>query len=108
MMHHDRVRALLGLEVELLRQAHADVLLWLEEAEDLGLVLEVGARRMPERVARPAVLLMEQVGDARQVLPGDAEEFADLLVSELGEGFHRPRETSYSKNKRPVSCAESM
>src|SRR5262245_28749553 len=52
----DRRRALLRHEVELLGEADADAL-DVEQLGHLRLILEVGARRVAPRVARPAVLL---------------------------------------------------
>src|SRR5262245_31043794 len=80
----DRRGALLGDEVELLGERHADVL-DVEELRHLGLVLEVGARRVAPRVARPAVLLTEEAGERRAVLVGEAPLLTDAAVPELGE-----------------------
>ncbi len=92
MVDDDGVGALLGLQVELLGEAHADVLLGLEQAEDLRLVLEVGAGGIAEGVTRAAIFLVEEIGDARRVFAGDAEQLARLLVDQLGQrlgGLHR-------------------
>ena len=87
MVDDDGVGALLGLQMKLLREAHADVLLGLEQAEDFFLIFEIGAGGIAEGVTRAAIFLMKQIGDARGVFAGDAEQLASLLVDELGEGF---------------------
>ena len=88
----DRRGALLGLELELLGELHADAV-QLEQVVELGLVLEVGARRVAPRVARPAVLLAEQPGERRAVLVGEAPLLADAAVPQLGERLgHLDRE----------------
>ena len=89
-MDHDRRGRLFGLELEGFRQADADVLLRIEQGEQLSLVFEVRTRRIAERIPRPAVLLVEEVTDARGIFAGDAEVFAHGLVMKLGEGtIHR-------------------
>ena len=71
---------------------HADAV-ELEQLVELRLVLEVGARRVAPRVARPAVLLAEQAGERRAVLVGEAPLLADAAVPELGERLgHLDRE----------------
>ena len=65
----------------------------LEQLVELGLVLEVGARRVAPRVARAAVLLAEQARERRAVLVGEAPLLADAAVPELGERLgHLDRE----------------
>src|ERR1035441_9371520 len=91
-MHHDRVRTLFRLQQKAFRQMHTDILLWLQKAEDLGLIFEVRTRRVAETVSRAAILLMEKVRDARGVCSGDAEHLARLFVCDFGEclgGFDR-------------------
>ena len=88
----DRRGALLGLELELLGELHADPV-QLEQLVELGLVLEVGAGRVAPRVARAAVLLAEQPGERRAVLVGEAPLLADAVVPQLGERLgHLDRE----------------
>ena len=77
-------RALLGLELELLGELHADAV-QLEQLVELRLVVEVGARGVAPRVARPAVLLAEEPGERRAVLVGEAPLLADAAVPQLGE-----------------------
>ena len=79
-------RRLLGDEVELLGERHADAV-DLEQLGDLRLVVEVGARGVAPRVARAAVLLAEQAGERRAVLVGEAPLLADAAVPQLGERF---------------------
>lgn len=73
MMDNYAVGALLRLKVEALGEMHADVFFGLEEAEDLGLIFEVGAGGVAEGVAGAAILLMEEVADAGRVFGCDAE-----------------------------------
>ena len=88
----DRRGALLGFELELLGELHADAV-ELEQVVELRLVLEVGARGVAPRVPRPAVLLAEQAGDGGAVLVGEAPLLADAVVPQLGERFgHLDRE----------------
>ena len=69
------------------------MLVQVEQLVELGLVLEVGARRVAPRVPRAAVLLAEQAGERRAVLVGEAPLLADAPVPELGERFgHLDRE----------------
>src|SRR5690348_13772214 len=63
----DRRGRLLGLELEFLGELDADTV-DLEQVHQHRLVLEVGARGVAPRVARAAVLLPEQAGEARAVL----------------------------------------
>src|ERR1051326_6948716 len=87
MVDDDGGGGLFGLELEGVCKADADGLLGMQQREELGLVFEVGAGRVSEGVARAAVLLVEEVGDARGVVLGDAELFSDFLVHKFGEGF---------------------
>ena len=63
MMHHNRRRALLGLQQEAGRQAHSYVLFGMEECEEFGLVLDMRAGGVAEGIARAAILLMEEVAN---------------------------------------------
>ena len=56
-----------------------------EQLVELHLVLEVGARGVAPRVARPAVLLAEEPGERRAVLVGEAPLLADAPVPQLRE-----------------------
>jgi len=69
----DGVGALFGFEEVALGEVDADVFFGLEEAEDLGLIFEVGAGGVAEGVAGAAILLMEEVADAGRVFGCDAE-----------------------------------
>src|SRR5712691_355656 len=51
MVYHDRRRGLLWLEQESAGQADADVLFWIEQREQLGLVFQVWTRWISERIA---------------------------------------------------------
>ena len=92
MGHDDRARGLLGFELELLGQHHADPL-DLEEVDELLLVLEVRTRGVAPRVPRAAVLLAEESRERRSVFGGESPLLADTPVPQLGEGFgHLDRE----------------
>jgi hypothetical protein len=66
MMHHNRRRALLGLQQEACRQAHSYVLFGMEECEEFGLVPPRDAAGwVAEGIARAAILLMEEVANMR-------------------------------------------
>ena len=65
---------------------HADAV-ELEQVVELGLVVEVGTRRVAPRVAGTAVLLAEQSGERGAVLVGEAPFLTDAAVPELGEGL---------------------
>ena len=56
---------------------HADVLFRLQQLEQLRLVFQVRTRRIPKRIARSTILLMEQIVDPRRVIPGKAKLFAN-------------------------------
>ena len=59
---------LLRLQQEAGRQAHPDGLLRFEQLEQLGLVFQVGARGLTNRIARATVLLVESIADFWRVL----------------------------------------
>jgi hypothetical protein len=59
MVHHDAVGALLRLQVEALREAHADIFLRLKQTEDFCLIFQVGTGWVAEGVARAAIFLVE-------------------------------------------------
>ena len=59
---------------------HADILVGLQQREQLGLVFEVGTGGIAKRIARAAILLMEEVADVRGVVAGDSQLLANLLV----------------------------
>jgi len=65
MMHHNRRRALLGIQQEAGCQAHAYVLFGMKRREELGLILQVGAGWIAEGIARAAILLMKQIANMR-------------------------------------------
>ena len=51
MVNNDAIGALLGIEEKAFGEPDADVFLGLEQAEDGGLVFEIGAGRIAERIA---------------------------------------------------------
>src|SRR4051794_26874344 len=72
-VHDDGVRRLLRVQLELLRERDADPLR-LQQPHDLRPVLQVGAGGVPERVARSAVALVQDLlTDVGVVVAGDAE-----------------------------------
>ena len=72
MMHDYGIGALLRLQVKAFGEPHADILLGLEQAEDFGLVFQIRAGRIAERITRTAVLLVKKIGDPRRVFARDA------------------------------------
>ena len=87
MVHDDGRGALLRIQQEAGGQVHANVLVRMDHREELGLVFEIRARRIAERVARAAIFLVEEIADVRRIVAGDAEFFADALVPKLGQRF---------------------
>src|SRR6185437_2510615 len=90
MVHHHRRSGLLRFNLERVGQRDPD-LLRMQNREQLGLVLEIRTRRIPKRVARAAVFLMEQISDPRRILRADSKLLANLAVHVLGErlsSFH--------------------
>src|SRR5437879_5462322 len=75
---------LLRLVLEVFAERHADPL-GIEQLGDLGVVLEVGARRIAPRVPPTAVLLPEQTGERGAVLAGEPPLLADAAVPVLGQ-----------------------
>jgi hypothetical protein len=63
MMHRNRRRALLGLQQEAGRRAHAYVFFGMEECEEFALVLEMRAGWVAKGIARAAILLMKQIAN---------------------------------------------
>ena len=59
---------LLGLQQEPGREPHADVFFGMEQRKQLGLIFQIRARRVAKRVARAAILLVEQIANVRRVL----------------------------------------
>ncbi len=94
MVHDDCRGGLLGFEEVSGGEADADVFFRLEQLEELGLVFEIRARRITERVARAAVLLVEEIADVVRVVTGDAKFLADVLVHKFGEGFGGDRDSA--------------
>src|SRR5579863_2093023 len=91
MMHDDRRGALLRLKQESRRESYADVFFGPEKSEELGLILEIRTGRIAERVARPAIFLMEEIANLRRILARDCQFITHLLVMQFGErfgGFH--------------------
>ena len=70
-VHDDGRRGLLRVELELLAELDPDPL-WFQERKELGLVLEVGARRVAEAVPRTPVSLAEDPSQVRGILPCEA------------------------------------
>src|SRR5436190_9742552 len=87
-MQDDRRSRLLGLVLEagLLRALEPDAFA-IEQREHLGVVLEVGTRRIAPRVPATAVLLAEQAGERGAVLVGEPPLLADAPMPVLGEGL---------------------
>src|SRR6187402_1172772 len=83
-MDDEGVGRLLRVQLELLGQRHADPL-WLEELHDLGSILEIRARRVPEGVPRTPVALLEHGVEPGLVLVAEAELAADSGMPALGE-----------------------
>jgi len=79
MVDDERVGRLLGVQLQLLGQRHAD-LRRVEQVDDLATVLEVGAGGVPEGVARPAVALAQDLVDVAGVLPGVTELWPAVLA----------------------------
>ena len=94
----DRARALLGFELELLGELHADSV-QLEEVVELGLVVEVGAGGIAPRVARAPVLLAEETGGIAVVNQNDFDKALKRIDAESSDyyvlGF-------YSNNPDPT------
>jgi hypothetical protein len=85
MVDDDRAGRLLRRELGLLAQLDADPLP-LQQVLDLVLVLDGGAGRVAERVARAAVLLLGQ-HRLQVALLGEAKLLADAVVPVLREGL---------------------
>src|ERR1022692_4622183 len=85
---HDNGRgALLRIKQEPGGQMHTDVFVRMQQREQLRLVFQIGARRVSKRVARSAILLMEQIANVRRVVARDSQLLANLLVRQLGQRF---------------------
>ncbi len=87
MVDHDGRSGLLRLQQEAGGQAHADIFFRMEQREQLGLVLQIGTCRIAERIARAAILLVEQIANVRRIFSRDAQLLAHLLVEIFGQGF---------------------
>ena len=88
MVDDDRARRLLGVDLPVLGQPAADAV-GPEDAEELLLIAHVRARRVAEAVPAAAVLLGEELPDARRIVPSDAQLRPHALVPQLGQGFRR-------------------
>ena len=88
MMHNDRRRRLLRVELKFLGQLDADTLR-LEQFEKLRLIFEIRARRIAKTVTRALISLMEQLRELRSIAARDAEFFANALVPHLGQCLGR-------------------
>src|SRR3954454_18094310 len=86
MSRDDRVGGLLGDQLELLGQGHADAF-GLEDLDDLGAVLKVRAGRVTEGVAAGAVADLEHPVEFRGVLAAEPELGPDPGVPVLREGL---------------------
>src|SRR6185312_2927900 len=64
MVHHHRRSRLLRFNLERVGQRNPDFFR-MQNREELGLILEIRTRRIPKRVARAAVFLMEKISDPR-------------------------------------------
>src|ERR1700733_2210202 len=89
MMHHDSGGALLRLKQESRSQAHANIFFRLEQSKQLGLILQIRARRIAERISRSAILLMKQIANLRSVFPRNPQSLAHLLVMKLRQRLRR-------------------
>ena len=61
----------------------------MQQREQLGLIFQVGARRIAERIARSLILLMEQIANVRRVLARDAQFLAHCFVKIFRQRFRR-------------------
>src|SRR6266542_131840 len=84
MMDDDRRGGLLRVKLVFLGQFDPDPPR-IQQLEDLGLLLQVRASGVPERVSRPPVAQVEERLHLLGVLVGDAQLLADALVPVLGE-----------------------
>src|SRR3984885_5675003 len=83
-MADERQRRLLGVELESLAHLDADPTR-IEEVRYDGVVLQVRASGVPERVTTSAVLLTEQTRERGPVLVGEAPLLTDPQVPVLSE-----------------------
>ena len=79
-MHHNRGRRLFRFQQESSRQLYADILLGVQQGKQLGLIFEVGTRRIAERITRSLIFLVEEIADMRRVLARDAQFLAHLFM----------------------------
>src|SRR5258708_18270886 len=87
MMDDDGRSGLFRFHVKSAGQVNADVLFRLEQVKDLGLVFQVGARRITERVTRAALFLMKHIANTGRVVAGNAQLFSHVFVEQLGQGL---------------------
>ena len=107
-MAHDGEGGLFGVELEALADRHADPAP-LQQVDDLGVVLEVRAGRVPERVAASAVLLAEETLQGRPVFVGEAPLLADPAVPKLRERLgHLDRQAVESDVVEVSVCFEQL
>src|SRR5262249_14849197 len=85
-MGDQRVGRLLGRELKLLGQCHADPLP-VEQPHELRAVLQVWAGRVAERVPAAAVSHPQDAVDGVRVVTADAKRLAYPRVPELREGL---------------------
>ncbi len=78
-----------GIQQKSCRELHADVFVRMQQRKQLCLVLQIRASGIAERVARSAILLVEQVPDVRRVVARHAQFLANHLVREFGQRLRR-------------------
>src|SRR5512146_2310318 len=84
-VHNNRAGALLRFTEKSRSPPYANRFFGFEQRKKLGLLFEVRARRISERIARTAILLVEKVSDAFGVLLADAHLLANDFMHILGE-----------------------
>ena len=89
MMHHQRRSTLLRLQQKPRGQPHSHILLRLQQDEQLRLILQIRARRIPKRIPRPAILLMEQIANRRRILARNPQLLAHRLMMQLRQPLRR-------------------
>src|SRR5436853_7608298 len=89
MVGNDGGRGLLRVEEESAGQAHSDILFGMKQGEELGLVFEIGARGIAERIARAAIFLVKEIANVGRVFCANPQFFSHFLVVIFGERFGR-------------------
>ena len=86
MVGDKRRRRLFRFELELIAQLQADPCR-VEQLEQLGLIFQVRTGGVSERVAAAAVVLLEELSDARRIVAGDSPFAAKLPMERFGEAL---------------------